>query len=81
MKNERLVTTLIAIQAIQRWTTAELAAELGVSPRLIPMLYRGKRGIGVKFLGAIGRRFPALQGEIWDALVAPDEKEKKVCGT
>ena len=73
MKTESLVIMLKAIKVIQGCNTKTLAAEIGVSERLIPMLYRGERGIGIEFLGSIGRRFPALKEEIWQALLSQPE--------
>ena len=73
MRVDAIVSFLKAAQQLNNWPRKRLALEIGVHPRLIDALYQGKRGIGADVLGRIGRRFPGLKEEIWDALIAQDE--------
>lgn len=69
---QRLIPILKGVQAVQGWSEQQLSQELGLSPRLVSMLYRGERGIGKEFLARILRRFPALKDEIVKAMMESD---------
>jgi len=78
MNTKEVIPLLKAIQAVNGWTNYRLAKELGVAESLIRQLYNGNRGIGITFLGRIGKRFPTLQRELWAALISPDEDDEPI---
>jgi hypothetical protein len=60
-----LIEKLQAIQGTYGWSDAEMAARLGIKPRMWGYVKEGRYRLSKRSLACIGREFAGLREDVW----------------
>jgi hypothetical protein len=60
-----VIEKLQSVQAINGWSDTEMAARLGLKPRMWGYVREGRYRLSKRSLACIGREFPGLRDDVW----------------